>query len=174
MATTVRPTASARKSPSSEVQKVLDLIKAKNILVVDVKFCDLPGTWQHFSIPAATLDEAMIREGLGFDGSSIRGFQAINESDMLLLPDVSTAFVDPVLSVPTLSLTCDIYDPVTLEPYSRDRYDLVLGTGSRVFHLQLGPVRSDRQRGLLPRRFGRGSVELGPERRTQPGPSPPA
>jgi glutamine synthetase len=120
MATTVRPTASARKSTSSEVQKVLDLIKAKNILVVDVKFCDLPGTWQHFSIPAATLDEAMIREGLGFDGSSIRGFQAINESDMLLLPDVSTAFVDPVLSVPTLSLTCDIYDPVTLEPYSRD------------------------------------------------------
>jgi glutamine synthetase len=120
MATTVRPTASARKSTSSEVQKVLDLIKAKKILVVDVKFCDLPGTWQHFSIPAATLDEAMIREGLGFDGSSIRGFQAINESDMLLLPDVSTAFVDPVLSVPTLSLTCDIYDPVTLEPYSRD------------------------------------------------------
>jgi glutamine synthetase len=120
MATTVRPTASARTSTSSEVQKVLDLIKQKNIQVVDVKFCDLPGTWQHFSIPAATLDEAMVREGLGFVGSSIRGFQAIHESDMLLLPDVSTAFVDPVLSVPTLSLTCDIYDPVTLEPYSRD------------------------------------------------------
>jgi glutamine synthetase len=120
MATTARPSAPARSSPSSEVQKVLDLIKAKNIQVVDVKFCDLPGTWQHFSIPAATLNEAMIREGLGFDGSSIRGFQAINESDMLLLPDVSTAFVDPVLSVPTLSLSCDIYDPLTLEPYTRD------------------------------------------------------
>jgi glutamine synthetase len=120
MATTVRPTASTRKSTSSEVQKVLELIKQKNIQVVDVKFCDLPGTWQHFSIPAATLDEAMVREGLGFDGSSIRGFQAINESDMLLIPDVSTAFVDPVLSVPTLSLICDVYDPVTLEPYSRD------------------------------------------------------
>ena len=120
MATTARPSAPVRVSPSSEVQKVLELIKQKNIQVVDVKFCDLPGTWQHFSIPAATLDEAMIREGLGFDGSSIRGFQAINESDMLLLPDVSTAFVDPVLSVPTLSLTCDIYDPLTLEPYSRD------------------------------------------------------
>jgi glutamine synthetase len=120
MATTARPSAPIRVSPSSEVQKVLELIKQKNIQVVDVKFCDLPGTWQHFSIPAATLDEAMIREGLGFDGSSIRGFQAINESDMLLLPDVSTAFVDPVLSVPTLSITCDIYDPVTLEPYSRD------------------------------------------------------
>ena len=120
MATTVRPSAPVRVAPSSEVKKVLELIKQKNIQVVDVKFCDLPGTWQHFSIPAATLDEAMIREGLGFDGSSIRGFQAINESDMLLLPDVSTAFVDPVLSVPTLSLTCDIYDPLTLEPYSRD------------------------------------------------------
>src|SRR6476620_5098586 len=120
MATTARPTASARKSTSSEVQKVLDLIRQKNLQVVDVKFCDLPGTWQHFSIPAATLDEDMIREGLGFDGSSIRGFQTINESDMLLMPDPSTAFVDPVLTVPTLSLTCDVYDPITLEPYSRD------------------------------------------------------
>ncbi len=61
-----------------------------------------------------------MKEGLGFDGSSIRGFQAINESDMLLIPDLSTAFVDPVLEVPTLSITCDIYDPITLEPYSRD------------------------------------------------------
>jgi glutamine synthetase len=120
MATTVRPTAAAHHSTSSEVQRVLELIKEKKIQVVDVKFCDLPGTWQHFSIPAATLDEAMIREGLGFDGSSIRGFQAINESDMLLLPDVSTAFIDPVLTVPTLSLTCNIYDPLTLEPYTRD------------------------------------------------------
>jgi len=120
MATTVRPAADPHPSASSEVQQVLELIKEKRIQVVDVKFCDLPGTWQHFSIPAATLDEAMIREGLGFDGSSIRGFQAINESDMLLLPDVSTAFIDPVLAVPTLSLTCNIYDPLTLEPYTRD------------------------------------------------------
>ncbi len=120
MATIVRPTTSAGKSTSTEVQHLLELIKEKKIQVVDVKFCDLPGSWQHFSIPAATLDEGMIREGLGFDGSSIRGFQAIHESDMLLLPDVSTAFVDPVRGVPTLSLTCDIYDPLTLEPYSRD------------------------------------------------------
>ena len=120
MATTVRISAQKRVTQTSEVGKLLDLIRQKNIQVIDVKFCDLPGTWQHFSIPASTLDEDMIREGLGFDGSSIRGFQAINESDMLLLPDVSTAFVDPVLEVPTLSLTCDIYDPLTLEPYSRD------------------------------------------------------
>ena len=116
MATTARTSSATRSTQSSEVSKLLDLIRQENIQVVDVKFCDLPGTWQHFSIPAATLDEDMIREGLGFDGSSIRGFQAINESDMLLMPDVSTAFVDPVLEVPTLSLTCDIYDPLTLEP----------------------------------------------------------
>src|SRR5690349_19348837 len=120
MATTARTSAPHRVTQTSEVGKLLDLIRQENIQVVDVKFCDLPGTWQHFSIPAATLDEDMIREGLGFDGSSIRGFQAINESDMLLLPDVSTAFIDPVLAVPTLSLTCNIYDPLTLEPYTRD------------------------------------------------------
>ena len=105
MATTARPSAPGRITQASEVQQLLELIRQRNIEVVDVKFCDLPGTWQHFSIPAATLDEDMCREGLGFDGSSIRGFQAINESDMLLIPDVSTAFVDPVLTVPTLSLT---------------------------------------------------------------------
>ena len=120
MATTVRPTASTHPSTSTDVQRVLELIQEKKIQVVDVKFCDLPGTWQHFSIPAASLNESLIREGLGFDGSSIRGFQAIHESDMLLLPDASTAFVDPALEVPTLSITCNIYDPLTLEPYTRD------------------------------------------------------
>ena len=120
MATTTKPTAPARRGDPAEFRRVQDLIRQKNVQVVDVKFTDLPGTWQHFSIPAATLDEDMIREGLGFDGSSIRGFQAINESDMLLIPDLTTAFVDPVLSVPTLSITCDIYDPITREPYSRD------------------------------------------------------
>ncbi len=120
MATTATSKARKRTTQTSDVKTVLNLIKQKNIQVVDVKFCDLPGTWQHFSIPASTLDEDMITDGLGFDGSSIRGFQAINESDMLLMPDVSTAFVDPVLASPTLSLTCDVYDPITLEPYSRD------------------------------------------------------
>jgi glutamine synthetase len=120
MATTAKPSAPDKTRAANDLTKVLDLIKQQNIQVVDVKFTDLPGTWQHFSIPAATLDEGMVHEGLGFDGSSIRGFQAINESDMLLMPDLSTAFVDPVLEVPTLSITCDIYDPITLEPYSRD------------------------------------------------------
>jgi glutamine synthetase len=120
MATTVKTTTFNRTSKTEEVRRVLDLVRDRKLQVVDVKFCDLPGTWQHFSIPASALDEDVFREGLGFDGSSIRGFQAINESDMLLLPDPASAFVDPVLEVPTLSLTCDIYDPVTLEPYSRD------------------------------------------------------
>ncbi len=120
MATTAKPTAPQRQRAATDVKRLFDLIKQQDIQVVDVKFTDLPGTWQHFSIPANTLDEEMLKDGLGFDGSSIRGFQAINESDMLLIPDASTAFVDPVLSVPTLSLTCDVYDPITLEPYSRD------------------------------------------------------
>src|SRR2546425_10912057 len=87
---------------------------------VDVRFTDLPGTWQHFSLPLKELTESVFGEGLGFDGSSIRGFQAINESDMLLMPDPASAFVDPCLQVPTLSLTCDVGDPVTGGPYSRD------------------------------------------------------
>ncbi len=120
MATTAKAKAPERTTQAKDVRAVLDLIRQRNVQVVDVKFCDLPGTWQHFSIPAATLTEEMVKEGLGFDGSSIRGFQAINESDMLLMPDLSTAFVDPVLAVPTLSVVCDIYDPLTLEPYSRD------------------------------------------------------
>ncbi len=120
MATTARPTTRLAAGSSALYQQVADLIRQQQIQVVDVKFCDLPGTWQHFSIPAAALTEELVREGLGFDGSSIRGFQAIHESDMLLLPDLTTAFVDPALAVPTLSVACDIYDPTTLEPYSRD------------------------------------------------------
>jgi len=106
--------------PADSVKRVLSLIKEKDVQVVDVKFTDLPGQWQHFSLPAATFDEDVFTEGLGFDGSSIRGFQAINESDMLLIPDAATVFVDPVLEVRTLSVICDIYDPITRERYSRD------------------------------------------------------
>jgi glutamine synthetase len=102
------------------VQRVMDLIRGHGVQVVDVKFSDLPGQWQHFSLPAKNLDAEVFEEGLGFDGSSIRGFQSINESDMLLLPDPTTAFVDPVLATPTVSIICDVYDPTTHEPYTRD------------------------------------------------------
>jgi glutamine synthetase len=99
---------------------VLALAQESGSRVVDVKFCDLLGSWQHFSLPISALTEDLFAEGLGFDGSSIRGFQKINESDMLLFPDPDTAIVDPFMEVPTLSLVCDIVDPTNGKPYSRD------------------------------------------------------
>jgi glutamine synthetase len=88
--------------------------------MIDFKFVDMPGVWQHYSIPAYRLDESLFEDGIGFDGSSIRGFAQIQESDMLVFPDPDTAFVDPMLEVPTLSLTCNVRDPLTLEPFTRD------------------------------------------------------
>jgi len=98
-----------------------DVIKmGKDVKLIDIRFVDLPGTWQHFTIPVRRLDEDLFKEGVPFDGSSIRGFQEIHESDMLLLPDPESAFIDPVAEIPTLVLTCDVHDPITLEPYGRD------------------------------------------------------
>src|SRR2546423_7577017 len=123
MTATLEPTTTASglkaatgASPADVVRKA----KEAGVQVVDLRFTDLPGTWQHFSIPLKELTEDLFKEGIGFDGSSIRGFQAINESDMLLFPDPGSAFVDPCLEVPTLSLTCDVSDPVTGARYSRD------------------------------------------------------
>jgi len=90
------------------------------VRLVDLKFTDLPGTWQHFAVAARELAEDLLTEGAGFDGSSIRGFQEINESDMLLIPDPSTAVIDPFHEQPTLSMVCDVRDPVTGKDYSRD------------------------------------------------------
>jgi glutamine synthetase len=109
-----------------DIQRAGRLVKEKNIQIVDLKFNDLPGLWQHFSIPVSELTEiddpltSIWEEGIGFDGSSIRGFQKIQESDMILLPDPKTAVLDPVCEVPTLSILCDIYDPITKKPYTRD------------------------------------------------------
>ena len=100
--------------------EVIALAKEHDVKIVDLKFMDLPGMWQHFSMMAGELTEDLFEEGAGFDGSSIRGFQAINESDMLLFPDPATAIIDPVCKVPTLSITCNIKDPITLENYTRD------------------------------------------------------
>jgi len=99
---------------------VLNLIQESNAQIVDVRFVDLPGVWQHFSMPAAAFDADAFEEGLGFDGSSVRGFQQIQESDMILLPDPQTAFLDPFTEAPTMVLICDVHDPLTREPYSRD------------------------------------------------------
>jgi glutamine synthetase len=107
-------------APSASAEEVIRRAHQAGVKVVDVRFTDLPGQWQHFSIPMRELTPELFGEGLGFDGSSIRGFQAIHESDMLLMPDPGTAFVDPCLEVPTLALVCDVADPVSGEPYSRD------------------------------------------------------
>src|ERR1700737_4837080 len=101
-------------------REVIERAKAEGVEVVDVRFIDLPGTWQHFSLPIGELEEDSFTDGLGFDGSSIRGFQAINESDMLLMPDPDSATIDPCLSHKTLFLICDVVDPISREPYSRD------------------------------------------------------
>ncbi len=108
------------------IKNIEKLIKENDIKIVDFKFNDLPGLWQHFSIPVSELWEiddpvkSIWVEGIGFDGSSIRGFQKIQESDMILLPDPSTAVLDPACEVPTLSIICEIYDPLTKKPYTRD------------------------------------------------------
>jgi len=101
-------------------KEVLQLCKAKDVKVVDLRFMDFPGLWQHFSVPLSELEEKTFEEGLGFDGSSIRGWQAINESDMLVKPDPATAFIDPFLEHTTLVMICNICDPVTGEDYNRD------------------------------------------------------
>ncbi len=100
--------------------EVRHLAKEAGVKIVDLKFVDLPGVWQHFSIPVEDLTPDLFEEGIGFDGSSIRGYQMIHESDMMLVPDPETAYVDPMLEVPTLNLICNVVDPVTRQRYSRD------------------------------------------------------
>ena len=100
--------------------EVIDFAKENNIQMVDLKLVDVPGTTQHVTLPVAEMTESLFADGTGFDGSSIRGFQTIDESDMLLVPDPNTAAIDPILDVPTLSLICNVRDPITGGNYSRD------------------------------------------------------
>ena len=101
-------------------KEVLDFAKENKAKVVDLRFMDFPGVWQHFSVPVGELSESLFEEGLGFDGSSIRGWQPINASDMLVVPDPDTAKMDPFFDEPTLVVIGNIVDPLTLEPYTRD------------------------------------------------------
>ncbi|MCX7823906.1 MAG: type I glutamate--ammonia ligase [Syntrophobacterales bacterium] len=101
-------------------KEVLEFAKANGVKMVDLKFLDLPGLWQHFSVPIGELEESSFEDGFGFDASSIRGWQPINASDMLVIPDAETAVIDPFMEVPTLSFICNIVDPVTRERYTRD------------------------------------------------------
>ncbi|MCK6472477.1 MAG: type I glutamate--ammonia ligase [Planctomycetes bacterium] len=121
---------------------VLELAKQKGANTVDFRFMDFIGTWQHFSVPIRELTEEVFKEGLGFDGSSIRGWQGIHESDMLVIPDASTAFIDPFFKDTTLVLICTIQDPITRADYNKDprniaqkaeKYLASTGIGDQVF-----------------------------------------
>src|SRR3972149_7023329 len=103
-----------------EPKQVLDFANKNKAVMVDLKFMDFPGMWQHFSVPLHELEEDSFEDGFGFDGSSIRGWQPIHASDMLVIPDPDTAVVDPFMKDATLSLICNIVDPVTKERYTRD------------------------------------------------------
>ena len=94
---------------------IMQLVRDQEIQVIDFRFCDLPGLMQHFSVPSHELSEDAFEDGYGFDGSSIRGFQEIQESDMLLIPDPNTAVVDPFRPHATLNINCFVRDPVTGE-----------------------------------------------------------
>jgi glutamine synthetase len=123
-------------------KSVIELAKKAGAKMVDIKFVDTLGTWQHFTCSIAELAEETFAEGIGFDGSSIRGWKSIEASDMLAMPDPETAFIDPFMAVPTLSLTCTIAETGTLEPYSRDprgiaqkaeKYLISTGIGDQAF-----------------------------------------
>ena len=117
VSSTMSPTAVSAPSPKQVISRAKEL----GVKMVDLRFTDLPGTWQHFSAPIRVLDQSLFAEGIGFDGSSIRGFQEINESDMLLVPDPATAILDPFTADVTLSLVCNVTQPgAERYPYTRD------------------------------------------------------
>lgn len=101
-------------------QEVLNMVKENGVKMVDLRFMDFPGLWQHFSVPVSEVDESSFEDGFGFDGSSIRGWQPIHASDMLVIPDPTSAKMDPFYKEPTLTLICNIVDPITRESYTRD------------------------------------------------------
>jgi len=101
-------------------KEVIEFAKEKQVQMVDYKFLDFVGIWQHFTVPICEFNEDVFEEGIGFDGSSIRGWQPIHNSDMALIPDPNTVQIDPFITVPTMSLICNIYDPITKEGYTRD------------------------------------------------------
>ncbi len=104
---------------NSSVTKILNYVKTNKIQFIDFKFMDFPGQWQHFTVPASELSADSFENGFGFDGSSMRGWKSIEESDMLIIPDPETMFVDKFIDAPTISLICDVYEPATKEKYSR-------------------------------------------------------
>lgn len=123
-----------------ETKDVLKWINEEGVQVVDFRFMDFPGLWQHFSIPTREIDEEVFEAGLGFDGSSIRGWQAINESDMLVKPVPGTAFIDPFFVHKTMVLICNICDPITGEDYTRDPRNIARKAESYLKSTGLGEI----------------------------------
>ena len=157
-------------------EEVLEFIKNEDVKFVDIRFCDLPGVMQHFNVPAGTVDADFFTNGQAFDGSSIRGFQAIHESDMKLIPDIATAYLDPFRAEKTLIINFSIVDPFTDEAYSRDPRNIAakaeaylkstgiadtayFGAGGGVLHLRRRPLRDQGERRLLLHRLDRGGLE---------------
>jgi glutamine synthetase len=114
------------KQANDAVGSVFKLIKDNSVKMVDFKFVDFPGQWQHFTVPVSELTEDVFEAGLGFDGSSIRGWKAIHESDMLIIPDPATIIVDPFCDITTASLICNVFDPLTKQKYDRDPRNIAL------------------------------------------------
>ena len=170
----------------SSPDEVKKFIEKEGVEFIDVRFTDLPGQQQHFNVPAATLPDDFFTEGVMFDGSSIRGFAAIHKSDMKLIPDPSTAYVDPFRAAKTLNVAFSIVEPRTGEPYERDprqvatkaeewlkidrhRRHRLLRPRGRVLRLRRRAVPDLAERGLLPHRLDRGRLEHRPRRgRRQP------
>jgi glutamine synthetase len=125
---------------ANEAKAVLELITKENIQVVDLRFMDFPGLWQHFTVPARELGLDSFDAGFGFDGSSIRGWQSINESDMLVKPVADTAFIDPFMQERTLVLICNICDPITGEDYTRDPRNIALKAENYLRRSQVAEV----------------------------------
>ncbi|HEX5105122.1 MAG TPA: type I glutamate--ammonia ligase, partial [Pirellulaceae bacterium] len=121
-------------------REVLAFCREKEVQAVDLRFCDLLGTWQHFTIPVGRLSEGLFEDGLGFDGSGIQGWQGIHESDMLVIPQADTALLDPFALVPTLVLICNVQDPVTGEPYSRDPRHVAIKAANYLRHTGIADV----------------------------------
>ena len=113
-------------------KEVLEFAKENKARVVDLRFLDFPGLWQHFTVPMSELEESSFEDGFGFDGSSIRGWQPIHASDMLVVPDPATAKMDPFFEVPTLVLIGNIVDLITRESYTRDPRNIAKKAGSEL------------------------------------------
>ena len=135
-----------------DASEILAYIEKEGVALVDVRFCDLPGMMQHFTIPVAAFEEDALTDGLMFDGSSIRGFTAIHESDMKLVPDVTTAYLDPFREEKTLVVNFSIVDPFTDERFSRDPRSIAAKAEDHLYRRHLLHRRRGR---VLPLRLHR-------------------